>query len=173
MACELPGGSLEYLHCDPALHLGQIDSDTTFTFPCTHVNRRPARRLAQPPLNLRLRVMARRTVVSGRRTYVAFRLHHIVPLNEARVRLDYPARRTAPLHPMRRRRVLHLGWICSACACEPSSHRVEPRLEERIASNHFDEADGRCWPEAQERTTSIPCCGRMPPNCDLTADSEV
>jgi hypothetical protein len=141
----------EYLHCDPALHFGQVDTDATFAFPCTHVNRGPACRLAQPTLNLRLRLMAGRTVVSGRRTYVAFRLHHdrapvlcrrcdrlvtplrplfeVVPLKEARVRLDCPPRRTAPLNPMRRRRVLRLGWICSDCACEPSSHRVEPRLE--------------------------------------------
>jgi hypothetical protein len=40
---------------------------------------------------------------------------------------------------------------------ELSWHRFKPRLERRdFRTSHFDEAGGRCRPEAQERTSIVP-----------------
>jgi hypothetical protein len=64
------------LYGDPRLHFGEIDADATLACPCTHVSRGSVRRRRQTSLHSRERVMTNWALVSGRRTIVAFQLHH-------------------------------------------------------------------------------------------------
>jgi hypothetical protein len=63
----------------------------------------------------------------------------------------------ATLHPRlrpvtNRALVRTVGTVVGGPHDEPSWHRFEPRLERRyIPTSHFNEAGGRCRPEAQER----------------------